>query len=208
MTVSVDGHHGKNGEIEHKVKDGRGYIGWTKALPLNVRFGSQVQHGLNFLATTNVTGRDSTAIAHEIRGIQRREGFVGNTDCVEGPVDLEGAEVGTHVKLISRVGGVQDKVKLELVRLVPALLVGGDEALGSQGLGVGLLLRGVRQSVDIGAHGRGEQNTKVAQTAAIQIHGQYDGSQLEQSCCRENLSHSDNTNRLAGTDLGPRQRAV
>ena len=81
--------------------------------------------------------------------------------------DLEGAEVVGHVEVLQGVGGVEDKVELELPWLVPALFIGGDELLGAHLEGVLLLAGAVGDGVYFGPKSLGPEQGKVTKTAAV-----------------------------------------
>lgn len=48
-----------------------------------------------------------------------------------------------------------------MMRLMPIFLLGADEALRFELFGIGTLLRGVRDGVDVGPHRLCEENTEM-----------------------------------------------
>ena len=94
---------------------------------------------------------------------------VWETDGVELAHDLQAAEVVGHVEVLKSIGGVEDEVKLELVWVVPALVVGADELLGSHLESVVLLVWGVGDGVNLSTKGGGPHDGKVTETTTVQL---------------------------------------
>lgn len=93
------------------------------------------------------------------------ERVVAESNLVEATHHLKGAEVLLHVELVDRVGGVEDEVEGEGELLVPVLLAGHDEFLGSHLEGVLLLVRAVGEDVDLSSQGDGPEDGEVAETS-------------------------------------------
>ena len=109
-------------------------------------------------------GSNRATVAGELLGHEGRDGLVTETDHVELTPDLEGAEVVVQVELVNGVGGVDDKVEGELVRLVPTLLLGADELLGTHLESILLLAGRVRDGVDLSTESLGPEEGEVTQT--------------------------------------------
>lgn len=91
--------------------------------------------------------------------------MVTESNLVEATHHLEGAEVLLHVELVDRIGGVEDEVEGEGELLVPVLLAGHDELLGTHLEGILLLVRAVGEDVDFGSQSDGPEDGKVAETS-------------------------------------------
>ena len=109
-------------------------------------------------------GSNRATVAGELLGHEGRDGLVTETDHVELTPDLEGAEVVVQVELVNGVGGVDDEVEGELVRLVPTLLLGADELLGTHLESVLLLAGRVRDGVDLSTESLGPEEGEVTET--------------------------------------------
>jgi len=111
-----------------------------------------------------VRGSNRATVAGELLGHEGRDGLVTETDHVELTPDLEGAEVVVQVELVNGVGGVDDEVEGELVRLVPTLLLGADELLGTHLESILLLAGRVRDGVDLSTESLGPEEGEVTET--------------------------------------------
>lgn len=131
---------------------------------LDVLLRGELEHGLHLGAVTDVRGTDRAAVAGELLSHEGGDGLVTEADHVELTPDLEGAEVVVEVELVNGVGSVDDKVESKLVRLVPALLLGADELLGTHLESILLLVRRVRDSVDLSTESLGPQESEVTKT--------------------------------------------
>lgn len=106
---------------------------------------------------------DEGAVGDEVLVADRDTLAARKADRVPLAVDVEQAQVLAQLEALEGGGGVDDQVKGHLVRLVPALLRRGQEAVGAHLLGILLLGTRTRDGPDLGAQGLGEQNTVVAQ---------------------------------------------
>jgi len=131
---------------------------------LDVLLRGKLEHGLHLRAVTDVRGTDRATVAGELLGHEGGDGLVTEADHVELTPDLEGAEVVVEVELVNGVGSVDDKVEGKLVRLVPALLLGADELLGTHLEGILLLVGRVRDGVDLSTESLGPQKSEVTKT--------------------------------------------
>jgi hypothetical protein len=131
---------------------------------LDVLLRGEFEHGLHLGAVTDVRGTNRAAVTGELLGHKGGDGLVTEADHVELTPDLEGAEVVVEVELVNGVGGVDDKVESEFVRLVPALLLGADELLSTHLKSILLLVGRVGDGVDLSTEGLGPQKSEVAKT--------------------------------------------
>jgi len=106
---------------------------------LDLLLAGKLEHGKHLWAVTDVGGTEVATVWNKVLGHQLWQRLVWKTDGVELAHDLEAAEVVGHVEVLEDIGGVDDEVELELELLVPSLLVGADELLGSHLHGVVLL---------------------------------------------------------------------
>lgn len=109
-------------------------------------------------------GTDRATISGELLSHEGRNGLVAKANHVELAPDLENAEVVVEVELVHGIGSVDDEVESELVRLVPALLLGADELLGTHLQGILLLAGRVRDGVDLSTESLGPQKSEVTET--------------------------------------------
>lgn len=108
------------------------FADWNGLDPrLDVLLACELQHGKHLWAVTNVRGTNVATVGSELLSHELRNWLVAKTDSVELAHDLEGGKVLVHVELVQLVGGVEDKVKLELVWVVPALFARDDKVAGS-----------------------------------------------------------------------------
>lgn len=152
---------------------------------LDVLLRGKLKHGLHLGTVTNVRGTDRAAVSGELLGHEGGDGLVTEANHVELAPDLEGAEVVVEVELVNGIGSVDDKVESKLVRLVPALLLGADELLGTHLESILLLAGRVRDGVDLSTESLGPQKCKVTKT-----------------------TDTDDTNLLAGTSAEADKRGV
>lgn len=131
-------------------------------MPLDVLSASQLKHSLYLLPTTNVTRRNGTSPAYHVLHLHRRQSLIRDTHVVEGSTDSQDTEVSAHVKAISRIGCVQDKVELELVGFMPVFFFGADKTLSSELFGISALVGGVGDGINSCAHRFCEDYTEVA----------------------------------------------
>jgi hypothetical protein len=152
---------------------------------LDVLLRGELEHGLHLGTVTDVRGTDRAAVSGELLGHEGGDRLVTEANHVELTPDLEGAEVVVEVELVNGIGSVDDKVEGKLVRLVPALLLGADELLGTHLEGILLLVGRVRDGVDLSTESLGPQESEVTKT-----------------------TNTDDTNLLAGTSAEADKRRV
>jgi len=136
---------------------------------LDVLLRSQLQHLLHLGPVANVRGTHVASVRSERLSHHRGQRLVGETDHVEGTVDLQGGEVVGEIELVGSVGAVEDDVELELPGLGPVLLVAEDEVLSTELQCVVLLVRGVRDDICLRTERIGPENTEVAETSAMKL---------------------------------------
>jgi hypothetical protein len=152
---------------------------------LDVLLRGELEHGLHLGTVTDVRGTDRAAVSGELLGHEGGDRLVTEANHVELTPDFEGAEVVVEVELVNGIGSVDDKVEGKLVRLVPALLLGADELLGTHLEGILLLVGRVRDGVDLSTESLGPQESEVTKT-----------------------TNTDDTNLLAGTSAEADKRRV
>lgn len=113
------------------------------------------------LPVTNVGGTNVAAVRSKVLGVDSRQRLVTETDVVEATHNLQSGEVVGEVELVGSVRGVEDEVEREGVWLVPVLLAGHDELLGTHLQSVFLLLGGVREDVDLSSESDSPHDSKV-----------------------------------------------
>lgn len=129
---------------------------------LDLLLGSELQHGEHLGPVADVGAAHADAVGAEVLGHELGEGLVGEADVVEDAVDGEGGHVLFDVEGVGHVGRVEDHVEGEGPVLVPVLVLRGDEVLRSELLGVGFLVGGVRDGVDVAAEGGGPEEPEVS----------------------------------------------
>ena len=131
---------------------------------LDVLLARKLKHLLHLRSVTNVRCTHVVAVGREDLSVEAGEVVIREADHVEVAVDLECGEVLGEIKLVGRIGGVDDEIELVLELLIPALLAGDEEVLRTHLERVLLLAGGVRDDSDLGAHGNSPQDTEVTQT--------------------------------------------
>lgn len=100
---------------------------------------SQLQHLQRLASAAQVRATNEAAVGQEVLVADGDAAASRKTDGNPLAVDVEQTEVGREVEALKGVGRVEDEVERHLVRLVPALLAGGEVAVGAHLEGVGLL---------------------------------------------------------------------
>lgn len=132
---------------------------------LYLKYEDDIKTYQHLRAVTNVRSTDIAAVTSELLSHQRRERLVTETDVVELAHDLQGREVGVEVELVGSIGAVEDKVEGERELLVPVLLLGDHKLLGTHLHGIVLLVRAVREHVDVGTKRDSPEDGEVTETA-------------------------------------------
>lgn len=145
----------------------------------------ELQHLDGFPPGAQVRRADEDAVAEQVLVADLHALALGQTDGDKLAVHVQQAQVGAKVPTLEAAGRVEDDVKGHGVRLVPALLRRGQEAVGAHGLAVGLLGAAARDGPDLGAQGLGEEQPKVSDS-----------------------SHAEDADLLAGTDAVAHKWAV
>lgn len=128
---------------------------------LNALVRSQLQHLQRLASAAQVRATNEAAIGQEVLVADGDAAAARKTDGNPLAVDVKQTEIGREVEALKGVGRVEDEVERHLVRLVPALLAGGEIAVGAHLEGVGLLGAGAGDGPDLGAEGLGEHDTEV-----------------------------------------------
>lgn len=125
---------------------------------LNVLLGCELKHSNHLGTVAQMAGADVRAVRREHHSIHCRKVIIGKTTVVEATHYFEGAQVGSHIKLLGHVGAwsvlvvarlddvndiyltVEDEVELEGQRLRPILVASVYEVISSELFGVFLFV--------------------------------------------------------------------
>lgn len=163
---------------------------------LDVLFTGKLEHGLALLPVTNVRRSNVVATGHELLSLHGREGLIGQTNVVEPSHNLHCAHVGVEVEFVGHVSSVDDEVEGESVRLLPVLLSGADEVVSTKSESIILLVRRVRNGVDLSTESISPEKGKVTTGEMLAI--------VYKVCCQIIYLQSTNTD---DTDLLARTAA-